>query len=290
MRADLHWHSLSPCPPTKSMPCSESTVGSDAEKEKRWQRRRDSSWRDQGKRPPKQGRSSLILYVTVPPTHQLIGGEGENFDELVVVTLRRKFAARGISPRGSTRTVTGNVEEEDADRLDLADLVGQVLAVALRTGETRAVARANSVPSGPTRPAWPGRVDDGRKWLENEATPWLAARCAWAPVLLLRHRCVENDVCVWAPGHPSPPETTCDASKLLFESTRTRRHFKHVYDVGIARTSKTRQQQKKRARPWLLYLKDAGTRSPFRTLVLNYRVSPPKKGELPADFSPFSSW
>jgi len=114
----------------------------------------------------------------VPPTHQLIGGEGENFDELVVVTLRRKFAARGISPRGSTRTVTGNVEEEDADRLDLADLVGQVLAVALRTGETRAVARANSVPSGPTRPAWPGRVDDGRKWLENEATPWLAARCA----------------------------------------------------------------------------------------------------------------
>ena len=79
--------------------------------------------------------SNKIVYTYKPgkkATYQLIGCQGNHFDEPVVDSLVSEVASSRGSPRGSTAAVFGDVEEEQAGRLHLSDPSGVISPVTLK--------------------------------------------------------------------------------------------------------------------------------------------------------------
>ena len=65
-------------------------------------------------------------------TYQLVGCQGNHFDEPVVYSLVPEVPSSRGSPRGSTAAVLGDVEEEQAGRLHLSDPARVVSPVTLK--------------------------------------------------------------------------------------------------------------------------------------------------------------
>ena len=65
-------------------------------------------------------------------TNQLVGCQGNDFDEPVVNSLVSKVASSRGSPRGSTAAVLGDVEENKTGRLHFSDPARVVSPIALK--------------------------------------------------------------------------------------------------------------------------------------------------------------
>ena len=80
-------------------------------------------------------KSHKIVYTYKPgikATDQLIGCQGNHFDEPVVNSLVPEVASSRGSPRGSTAAVLRDVEEEQAGRLHLSDPARVISPVTLK--------------------------------------------------------------------------------------------------------------------------------------------------------------